>query len=75
VLETEHDVPPSNFAFNLNLRRYSVASEAEEDNEDELEKLFAGGRGLHSSTFQLNASAFCGIGAAFRRCLGVFREV
>jgi hypothetical protein len=26
-------------------------------------------RGLHSSTFQLNVSAFCGIGSAFRGCL------
>jgi len=29
------------------------------------------GRGLHSSTFQLNVSAFCGIGGAFRGCIGV----
>jgi hypothetical protein len=28
------------------------------------------GRGLHSSTFWLNLSAFCGIGGAFRGCLG-----
>jgi len=27
-------------------------------------------RGLHSSTFELNVSAFCGIGGAFRGCLG-----
>ena len=27
-------------------------------------------RGLHSSTFQLNISAFCGIGGALRGCLG-----
>jgi hypothetical protein len=27
------------------------------------------GRGLHSSTFQLNVSAFCGIGCAFRGCV------
>jgi len=27
-------------------------------------------RGLHSSTFQLNVSASCGIGVAFRGCLG-----
>ena len=26
------------------------------------------GRGLHSSTFRLNVSAFCGIGGAFRGC-------
>jgi hypothetical protein len=29
-----------------------------------------GGRGLHSSTFRLNVSAFCGIGGTFRGCLG-----
>ena len=28
------------------------------------------GRGLHSSTFRLNLGAFCGIGGAFRGCLG-----
>jgi len=44
------------------------------------------GRGLHSSTFRLNVSAFYGIGGAlrdslgvvlraFRRCWGVFRGV
>ena len=29
----------------------------------------AAGRGLHSSIFWLNVSAFCGIGGAFRGCL------
>ena len=29
------------------------------------------GRGLHLSTFRLNLSATCGIGGAFRGCLGV----
>jgi len=28
------------------------------------------GRGLNSSTFGLNVSASCGIGGAFRGCLG-----
>jgi hypothetical protein len=35
--------------------------------------LLAKGRGLHSPTFRLNVSAFCGIGGAFnlpRGCLG-----
>jgi hypothetical protein len=32
-------------------------------------------RGLHSSTFQLNISAFCGIGGALRGCLASFQEV
>jgi hypothetical protein len=30
------------------------------------------GRGLHSSTFRINVSVFCGIWGAFRSCLGVF---
>ena len=34
----------------------------------------AGGRGLHSSTFRLNVSAFCGIGGAFRVFQGVLRR-
>jgi hypothetical protein len=34
------------------------------------------GRGLHSSTFRLNVrSAFCGIGGAFRDCLGIVLRV
>jgi hypothetical protein len=28
------------------------------------------GRGVHSATFQLNLSTFCGTGGAFRGCLG-----
>jgi hypothetical protein len=32
-------------------------------------------RGLHSSTFWLNISAFCGKGGAFRGCLGVVEQV
>jgi len=31
------------------------------------------GRGLHSSTFRVNLSAFCGIGGALRGCLGGVR--
>ena len=33
-------------------------------------QLVVHGRGLHSSTFQLNVSAVCGIGGAFRKCVG-----
>ena len=33
------------------------------------------GRGLHSFTFQLNVSAFCGIGVAYRGAFGCGREV
>ena len=32
-------------------------------------------RGLHSSSFRLNVSAFCGIRSAFRGCLGGVYEV
>ena len=32
-------------------------------------------RGLHSSTFRLNLSDFCGIGGAFRGCVGSVQEV
>jgi hypothetical protein len=31
------------------------------------------GRDIHSSTFRLNLSAFCGIGGAFRGYSGVVR--
>jgi len=31
--------------------------------------VLAVGRGLHSSTFQLNTIAFCGIGGALRACI------
>ena len=41
-----------------------------EDEEDAAARTVITGRGLHSSTFQLNLSAFCGIGGAFRGCLG-----
>jgi len=34
-----------------------------------------GSRGLHSSTFRLNVSAFCGIGGACRGRLGFVEEV
>jgi len=33
------------------------------------------GRGSHSSTFQLNVSAFCGIGVSFRGCKGGVKQV
>ena len=36
---------------------------------------YVAGRGLHSSTFRLNVSAFCGTGGAFRGCLGGAQEV
>jgi len=58
----------SYFAFSLNLRPYNKLIKA-----DINEVVLVGGRGLHSSTFQLNVSAFCGIEGALgllRGCLG-----
>ena len=40
------------------------------DSDTDEEAIEACGRGLHSSTFRLNLSAFCGIGGTFRDCLG-----
>jgi hypothetical protein len=63
-------------AFTFNLRRYNVAREEIARVEDEYKlNLTAAhnfdwdedmvvGRGLHSSTFRLNVSTFCGIGGA-----------
>ena len=39
------------------------------------EEILVGGRGLHWFIFQLNASAFCGIGGASRGYLGGVYEV
>jgi len=69
-LKLQYDGPLYNFAFNFNLRRYNVAPLAVVESHV--------GRGLHSSTFRLNVSAFCGIGvhlgifyAVLRRCYGI----
>jgi hypothetical protein len=43
--------------------------QAEEVEDEELAAMVAG-RGLHSFTFQLDVSAFCEIGGAFKGCLG-----
>jgi hypothetical protein len=52
-LKLEYDVLLSNFAFGLNLRRYiMVATDVASRGLD------ISGRGLHSSTFQLNVSRF-----------------
>ena len=59
----------SNFAFNFNMRRYMAAMTWPASF-----KVDADGRGLHSSTFRLNLSAFCGIGGAVRGCVGVCRR-
>jgi len=66
-LKLKHDGLLSNFGFKFNLRRYAAVRVFQAVNAqvkgDKLD-----GRGLHSSTFQLNVSALCGIGGAFRGC-------
>jgi hypothetical protein len=49
--------------------REELASEWEQGGSTApMEVILARGRGLHSSTFRLNVSAFCGIGAKFWNC-------
>jgi len=70
-LKLKCDEALSNVAFSCNLRRYEAVSlRREEELTKQLSGGDHGGRGLHSSTFQLNLSASCGIGGAFSGCLG-----
>jgi len=58
LLKRRCDGPLSNFAFYFNLRRYTLGPVGGAG------AAAAGkvrGRGLHSSTFRLNVSTFCGI--------------
>jgi len=64
-LKLEYDELLSSFAFKFNLRRYNKASPRIKPAPQFIMSRIMG-RGLHSSTFQLNASAFCVIGVAFR---------
>ena len=52
-LKLKHDEPLSTFAFNCNLRRYTVVRLAAVHR-----TVLPPGRGLHSSTFRLNLSRF-----------------
>jgi hypothetical protein len=55
----------------LIVRRCSgVAPPAPQELAAHAEPEYVSGRGLHSSTFLLNLSAFCWIGGVFRGCLG-----
>jgi hypothetical protein len=56
-LKLEHRNPLSTFAFKCNLHRYKQGKMSCLIIND-----IDAGRGLHSSTFRLNISAFCGIG-------------
>jgi len=53
-LKLNYDEPLSNFAFNCNLRRYTMVSEMGFD-----VAASALGRGLHSFPFQLNLTCLC----------------
>jgi hypothetical protein len=59
-LKLLHDEPPSDFALKFNLRRYMKAFPEAVIVIEEYDKMGcpARGRGLHSSTFQLNLSRF-----------------
>jgi hypothetical protein len=70
-LKLKCDDVASSFAFNFNLRRYILSPNMCVERKSVPDLI---GRGLHSSTFQLNLSAVCGIGGATRGCLGVFRK-
>ena len=79
-LKLKFDEPLSKFAFKFKLRHYSMGG----GGNGPQPRVFtdsagaassAGGRGLHSSTFQLNVSALRGIGGAFKGCSGGVRGV
>ena len=58
-LKLKCDILLSIFAFKFNLRRYTEGERLTPTLSIELASPL--GRGLHSSTFRLNISAFCGI--------------
>jgi hypothetical protein len=62
-LKLKYDKPLSNFAFKFNLRRYTMVGRAVEADEPLMDAGLdsLSGRGLHSSTFRINVSIFCGI--------------
>ena len=69
-MKLEYDGLLSSFAFKFNLRRYNKGPvlpafvyTASVTNDMKL------GKGLHSSTFQLNVSSLYGIGGARRGCV------
>jgi hypothetical protein len=76
-LKLLYDKLLSNFAFNFSLHRYTLVLfilfpflRRDVRRASVPAHLLLTGRGLHSSTFWLNVSAFCGVGGAFRGCLG-----
>ena len=61
-LKLKFDILLSIFDFKFKLRRYKWGQKNKERDQKELFEV--GGRCLHSSTFQLNVSSFCGSGGA-----------
>ena len=68
LLKLEQEKLLSNFAFKFNLRRYTQGGPGMPEMLTPTSAIM--GRGLHSFTFQLHVSAFCGIGGAFSVRLG-----
>jgi len=68
LLELKYYKPLSNFAFKINLCRYTLGTAG-------VDALRQRGRGLHSFTSQLNLSAFNGIGCARRGCVARVKGV
>jgi hypothetical protein len=77
-LKPKHDEMPSNIAFKFNLRRYIMVAAAAAtppisvvvlDRPNPLGGDVVEGRGLHSSSSQLNSSALDGIGGTRRGCV------
>jgi hypothetical protein len=66
-LKLKHDEVHTSFAFKINLRRYNLAAELEQAEEEEEDH--ARGRGLHSTTLQLKLSRFFVIYPAHRHKL------
>jgi hypothetical protein len=76
-LRLSYDELLSTVAFKFNLRRYTKLYQVVDEvapgggaRGGKAAAMGPTGRGLHSFTFQLNLTAFCGTRGAFRGCLG-----
>ena len=74
ALKLQYDETLSNFAFNIALRHYNLGEISANllsslGPGDDVDEELMHGRGLHSFIFQLNLSAFGGIGGSSRGCL------
>ncbi len=62
-----------NKGMNINPLNEAILSSAEAIFRSGYRRVTDQGRGLTSSTFRLNVSDFCGLGGAFRGCVGGIR--